>query len=176
LSLQTLFPVFCPQASLHTLEPVQGLVLTRSPEQPVAVLLVLHEGGPMDQGLRCVPDDVGDGLLRVDPEEVLEDGEEGNFLRCILDPVEHGVEHVQVTRQVNIMGACQLRFVAVPLLLEDVQLHLEVAVLCALLQVPNDLQQFQAYELVPDPVTLLQLRRRYHQTVDEREQNSSVLV
>ena len=35
---------------------------------PVAVLLVLHEGGPMDQGLRCVPDDVGDGLLRVDPK------------------------------------------------------------------------------------------------------------
>ena len=40
------------------------------------------------------------------PEEVLEDGEERNLLRCILDPVEHGVEHVQVTRQVNIVGAC----------------------------------------------------------------------
>jgi len=28
----------------------------------------------MDEGLCCVPDDVGDWLLRVDPEEVLEDG------------------------------------------------------------------------------------------------------
>ena len=59
---------------------------------------------------------------------MLEDGEEGNLLRCVLDPVVDRVEHVQVRRQVDIVRPRCLGLVALPLLLEDVQLDPEVGV------------------------------------------------
>ena len=119
-------------------------MLTRGPQQPVRVILVLQEGGPVDKCLGRVPDDVADGLLRVDPEHVLKDGEEGNLLGRVLNPVVHGVEHVEGTREVDVVGPVRLRLVALPLLLEHVQLDGEVRVGAGGLELADNLQQLQA--------------------------------
>ena len=92
----------------------------------------------MHQRLCRVPYDVADRLLGVDSQEVLEDGEEGNLLWCVLDPVVDRVEHVQVRGQVDIVRPRRLGLVALPLLLEDVQLDPEVRVPAARL----DLTQY----------------------------------
>jgi len=90
------------------------------------------------QRLCRVPYDVADRLLGVDSQEVLEDGEEGNLLRCILDPVVDGVEDVQVRREVDIVRSGSLRLVTLPLLLKYIQLDPEVWVPAARL----DLTQY----------------------------------
>ena len=92
----------------------------------------------MHQSLRRVPDDVADRLLRVDAKEVLEDGEERDLLRCVLDPVVDGVEDVQVGREVDIVRSGSLRLVTLPLLLKYIQLDPEVRVPAARL----DLTQY----------------------------------
>ena len=103
-------------------------MLTGSSQQSITVRLALHQGGAVHQGLRRVPDDVADRLLGVDTKEVLEDGEERDLLRCVLDPVVDGVEDVQVRGEINIVRPRSLGLVALPLLLEDVQLDPEVRV------------------------------------------------
>ena len=102
--------------------------MTWSPQQTVAVRLALHQRGSVDQRLRRVPDDVTDRLLRVDTQEVLEDGEEGDLLRCVLHPVVDGVEDIQVRGEINIVRPRSLSLVTLSLLLEDVQLNPEVGV------------------------------------------------
>ena len=97
----------------------------------------------MHQRLRRVPDDVADRLLGVDAEEVLEDGEEGDLLRCVLHPVVHGVEDVQVRGEVDIVRPRSLGLVALSLLLEDVQLDPEVRVPAGGLDLPQYFQQLQ---------------------------------
>ena len=118
-------------------------MLTGSPQQTVAVRLALHQGGSVHQRLRRVPDDVADRLLGVDAEEVLEDGEEGDLLRCVLHPVVHGVEDVQVRGEVDIVRPRSLGLVALSLLLEDVQLDPEVRVPAGGLDLPQYFQQLQ---------------------------------
>ena len=120
-------------------------MLARGAQQLRAVRLALHEGGAVHQGLRRVPDDVADRLLGVDPEQVLQDGEEGDLLRRVLHPVVHGVEDVQVAGEVDIVGPAGLRLVALLLLLEHVELHPQVGVLALRLDVAHDLQQLQAW-------------------------------
>ena len=139
-----MLPVLRPQASIHRLEPVEALALAGRPQKPVAVRLVLHQGRPVHQGLRRVPDDVRHRLLWVDPEQVLEDGEKGDLLRRVLHPVVHGVEHVEVGGEVHIVGCALARLVTLLLLIEHVELDLEVRVLGLSLYVPEDLQQFQS--------------------------------
>ena len=139
-----MFPVFRPQPPVHRLQSVQRLVLARGPQQPVAVRLGLHQRGAVDQGLGRVPDDVTHGLLRVDPQQVLEDGEEGDLLGRVLHTVVHGVEHVQVGGEIHIVRRALASLVTLLLLLEHVELNLEVRVLGLGLDVPEDLQQFQS--------------------------------
>ena len=103
-------------------------MLAGSPQQAVTVRLALHQRGSVDQRLRRVPDDVTDRLLRVDTQEVLEDGEEGDLLRCVLHPVVDGVEDIQVGGEINIVRPRSLSLVTLSLLLEDVQLNPEVGV------------------------------------------------
>jgi len=155
---------------------VQRLVLTGSPQQSVAVRLALHQGGSVHQRLRRVPDDVADRLLGVDAEEVLEDGEEGDLLRCVLHPVVHGVEDVQVRGEVDIVRPRSLGLVALSLLLEDVQLDPEVRVPAGGLDLPQYFQQLQTYELIPQSVSVLQLRSGDNEAIDEGQENSSVFV
>ena len=69
---------------------------------------------------------------------MLEDGEEGDLLRCVLHPVVHGVEDVQVRGEVDIVRSGSLRLVALPLLLKYIQLDPEVWVPAARL----DLTQY----------------------------------
>ena len=97
----------------------------------------------MHQSLRRVPDDVADRLLGVDTKEVLEDGEERDLLRCVLDPVVDGVEYVQVRGEIDIVRPRSLGLVALPLLLEDVQLDPEVRVSTGRLDLPQYFQQLQ---------------------------------
>ena len=123
-----MFPVLGPQTPVHGLESVQRLVLTRSPQQTVTVRLGLHQRGPVDQRLRRVPDDVTHGLLGVNPQQVLEDGEEWYLLRRVLDPVVHGVEHVQVGGQVHVMGGALARLVTLLLLVKDIKLDLQIRI------------------------------------------------
>ena len=137
-----MLPVFRPEAAIHGLEPVEALALAGRPQQPVAVRLVLHQGRPVHQGLRRVPDDVRHRLLRVDPEQVLEDGEEGDLLGRVLHSVVHRVEHVQVRGEIHIVWSALPSLVTLLLLLEHVELDLEVRVLGLGLNVPEDLQQF----------------------------------
>lgn len=151
-------------------------MLARGAQQLRAVRLALHEGGAVHQGLRRVPDDVADRLLGVDPEQVLQDGEEGDLLRRVLHPVVHGVEDVQVAGEVDIVGPAGLRLVALLLLLEHVELHPQVGVLALRLDVAHDLQQLQADELVPQSVPVLELGCGDDQAVDERQQHSPVLT
>lgn len=145
-------------------------------QQLRAVRLALHEGGAVHQGLRRVPDDVADRLLGVDPEQVLQDGEEGDLLGRVLHPVVDGVEDVEVAGQVDIVGPAGLRLVTLLLLLEHVELHPQVGVLALGLDVANYLQQLQANELVPQPVPVLELGCGDDQAVDERQQHSPVLA
>lgn len=49
----------------------------------------------MDQSFGRVPDDVADRLFRVDPQQMLEDAQEGNLLRCFHHLSEDRVENVQ---------------------------------------------------------------------------------
>lgn len=56
-------------------------LVRRRPQQPGRVAGVLQQRGAVQQLLRRVPDDVADGLLRVDPQEVLQDAQEGDLLR-----------------------------------------------------------------------------------------------
>ena len=120
-------------------------MLTGSPQQSVAVRLALHQGGSVHQRLRRVPDDVADRLLGVDAEEVLEDGEEGDLLRCVLHPVVDGVEDIQVRGKINIVRPRSLSLVTLPLLLEDVQLDPQVRVPAGGLDLPQYLQQLQTW-------------------------------
>ena len=117
-------------------------MLTGSSQQTVGVSLALHEGGPVHQGLRSVPYYVTHWLLRVDPEQMLQDGQEGNLLGRVLHPVVHGVKHIEVTRQVHIMRPSCLSLITFTLLLKNIQLHLQVRVLAACFQVTDYLQQF----------------------------------
>ena len=93
-------------------------------QQPVSVLLVLQQRGAVQQPLGRVPDQVADGLLRVDPQQVLEDAEEGDFLRRVEHLLQDGVEDVQVRVEVDAVRTFDVRLVAVFLLLEDVELNL----------------------------------------------------
>ena len=131
-----MLPVLRPQASVHRLEPVEALALAGRPQKPVAVRLVLHKGRPVYQGLRRVPDDVRHRLLGVDPEQVLEDGEEGDLLRRVLHPVVHGVEHVQVGGQVHVMGGALARLVTLLLLVKHIQLDLQIRIFAFGLYIP----------------------------------------
>ena len=118
-------------------------MLTGSPQQSITVRLALHQRCSVHQGLRRVPDDVADRLLGVDTKEVLEDGEERDLLRCVLDPVVDGVENVQVRGEINIVRPRSLGLVTLPLLLEDVQLDPEVGVPAGGLDLPQYFQQLQ---------------------------------
>lgn len=51
----------------------------------------------MDESLGRIPDKVGDGLLRVDSEKVLEDAEERDLLRTVRDLAEDRVENLERT-------------------------------------------------------------------------------
>ena len=95
-------------------------MLTGSPQQSITVRLALHQSCSVHQGLRRVPDDVADRLLGVDTKEVLEDGEERDLLRCVLDPVVDGVEDIEVRGEIHIVRPRSLSLVTLPLLLEDV--------------------------------------------------------
>lgn len=130
----------------------------------------------MHQGLRRVPDDVADRLLGVDTKEVLEDGEERDLLRCVLDPVVDGIENIQVGGEIHIVRPRSLGLVTLPLLLEDVQLDPEVGVPAGRLDLPQYFQQLQTYELIPQSVSILQLRSGDNEAVDEGQENSSVFV
>ena len=95
-------------------------MLAGRPQQPVRVLLVLQQGGAVHQPLCSVPDQVADGLLRVDPQQVLEDAEERDFLRRVEHLLQDGVEDVQVRAEVDPVRTFDVGLVAVLLLLEDV--------------------------------------------------------
>ena len=58
-------------SGVDRLEPVQALVVAGCLEQLVGVLLGVEQGGPVHQRLSSVPHGVRDGLLGVDPEQVL---------------------------------------------------------------------------------------------------------
>ena len=131
-----MFPVFRPQPPVHRLQSVQRLVLARGPQQPVAVRLGLHQRGAVDQGLGRVPDDVTHGLLRVDPQQVLEDGEEGDLLGRVLHPVVHGVEHVQVRGQVHVVRTALPSLVTLLLLVKHIQLDLQIRIFAFGLYIP----------------------------------------
>jgi len=151
-------------------------VLAGSSQQPLGVRLGLHQGGAVHQRLRCVPYYVTHRLLWVYPEQVLENGEEGDFLRRILHPVVDGVKDVEVRRQVNVVGTVRLTLVALLLLLKDVKLDAQIGIFAFRLDVPHDLQQFESNELVPQTIPFLQLRRRDDQTVDEGKKHRPVLA
>ena len=97
----------------------------------------------MHQGLRRVPDDVTDRLLGVDPEEVLQDGEEGDLLGRVLDPVVDGVEHVQVRGEVHIVRSPMPSLVTLTLLVKHIALDLEVGILALALDILQNLQQLE---------------------------------
>lgn len=151
-------------------------MLARRPQQPLRVLLALHQGSPVDQRLRSVPYYVTNWLLRVYPEQVLQDGQEGDLLRRVLHPHVHCGEHVQVARQVDIVRTSSLCLVTLTLLLKHIELHFEVGVLAGALEVPDDLQQLQADKLIPESVPILQLWGGYNQAVDKSKEYSPILI
>lgn len=63
----------------------------------------------MHQSLGRVPNDVADGFFWIDSEQMLEDVQEGNFLRGVHDVLVDGVKDVQVGRQVNVVWAVRLK-------------------------------------------------------------------
>ena len=138
-----MFPVLCSQSSIHGLESVETLALAGSSQQTVTITLALHQSGSVHQRLRCVPDNVTDWLLGVDPEEVLQDGEEGDLLGSVLHPVEHGVEHVQVRREVHIMRSPVTSLVTLTLLIKHIALNFQIGVLAFALDILENLQQLQ---------------------------------
>lgn len=130
----------------------------------------------MHQSLRGVPYYVTHRLLWVDPQQVLENGEERDFLRSVLHPVVDGVKDVKVRGEVNVVRPVRLALVALLLLLEDVELDAQVRVFALGLDIPHDLKQLQPDELVPQPVPLLQLGCRDDQTVDESQKHRPVFA
>jgi len=80
----------------------------------------------VDQPLRRVPDQVADGFFGVDPEQVLEDAEERNFLRRVEHLLEDGVEDVQVRAEVDPVRSFDVGLVAFLLFFENVELNIEV--------------------------------------------------
>ena len=99
----------------------------------------------MHQSLRRVPDDVTDGLLGVNPEQVLEDGEEGDLLGRVVNSVVDCVEHVQVGGEVNIMSeATNTSLVTLTLLFKHIQLNLQIRVLTLGFDVLQNLQQLES--------------------------------
>ena len=62
----------------------------------------------MDEPLGRVPDEVGDGLLGVDAQEVLEDVEEGDLLRGVQQLLVDRVEDVEVRGQVHVVRSFAL--------------------------------------------------------------------
>ena len=95
-------------------------------QQPVRVLVVLEQGRTVHQTLGRVPDQVADRLLGIDPEQVLEDAEERDFLWGVEDLFEDRVEDVQVGVQVDPVWAFDVSFVALFLLLENVELNFKI--------------------------------------------------
>ena len=85
------------------------LVLRGRPEELVRIVLALEERCAVDEPLGRVPDEVGDGLLGVDAEEVLEDVEEGDLLGGVHQLLVDGVEDVQVGGEVNVVWALALK-------------------------------------------------------------------
>ena len=118
-------------------------MLAGSSQQSVTITLALHQSGSVHQGLRRVPDDVTDRLLGVDPEEVLQDGEEGDLLGRVLDPVVDGVEHVQVRGEVHIVRSPMPSLVTLTLLVKHIALDLEVGILALALDILQNLQQLE---------------------------------
>jgi len=151
-------------------------VLARGSKQTFGVGFRLHQCGSVHQSLRGVPYYITHRLLWVDPEQVLENGKERDFLRSVLHPVVDGVKDVKVGREVNVVGPVRLALVALLLLLEDVELDAQVRIFALGLDVSHDLKQLQANELVPQPIPLFQLGRRNDQTVDESKKNRPVFA
>lgn len=151
-------------------------MLARGPQQPLGVLLALHQGRAVHQRLRGVPYYITHWLFRIDPEQMLQDRQEGDLLRCVLHPHVHRGEHVQVARQVHVMRTCCLCLITFTLLLEHIKLDLEVWIFTATLQVSDYLQQLQPYEFIPESVSILQLRSGDHQTVYKSKEHRSVFV
>ena len=83
-------------------------MLRGRPEELVRVVLALEERCAVDEPLGRVPDEVGDGLLGVDAQEVLEDVEEGDLLRGVQQLLVDRVEDVEVRGQVHVVRSFAL--------------------------------------------------------------------
>ena len=105
---------------------MQTLVLAGRSQEPVRVLVVFQQGGAVHQTLGGVPDQIADRFLGIDPEQVLEDAEEGDFLRRVEDLLEDGVEDVQVRVEVDPVRTFDVSLVALFLLVENVELDLKI--------------------------------------------------
>ena len=79
----------------------------------------------MHQPLGGVPNKVADGLLGVNPQQVLQDAEEGDLLGCVGHLLEDRLKNVQVGVDIDPMGTLNLGLVAFSLLIEHVKLHLK---------------------------------------------------
>ena len=158
---------------------MEALVLTGRPEEAVGVVLVLQESGAVNQSFGGVPDQVTDGFFGIDAQQVLENVQERNFLRSIGHLLENAVKHVQVGVKINAVRAIDLCLVALALLVKHIQLDLQIRVrplpLGVVALTLDNFGQFQPDKLVPDAVSVLKLRRRDDQAVDEGEQDGLVL-
>lgn len=55
----------------------------------------------MDQRFRRVPHHIGNGFLGIDPEQMLQNGQERDLLGCVHHLAQDGVENIQVRTQVH---------------------------------------------------------------------------
>lgn len=125
----------------------------------------------MNERFGRVPNHVGYGLLRIDAQEMLQNGQERNLLRRVNHLAQDGVKNIQMRTQIHPIRTLQLRFVTLPLFVEDVDLDGQIRVGdCLILQLVEGGQQLHANEFVADAQPILELRGRNDDAVDESHQ------
>jgi hypothetical protein len=82
----------------------------------------------VDQPLGSVPDQITHSLLGVDPQQMLEDAQEGDLLGRVEDVLEDGVEHVEVRVEVDPVRSLKVGLVRLLLLVKHIELYLEVTI------------------------------------------------
>ena len=60
----------------------------------------------MDQRFGRVPHHIGNGFFRIDPEQMLQNGQERYLLRCVHHLAQNCVKHIQMRTQIHSIRTC----------------------------------------------------------------------